>query len=85
MAEAVGPSRVKHRADEARACEERTGRGSSECASAIHFQSDHRFCCKVHPVRVLVHTYEYIVQVPVHTYIPRDEYALQTRFCIYLY
>ena len=72
MAEAVGPSRVKHRADEARACEERRGRGSFECASAI-FKVIIDFAAKFPPVRVLVHTYMYIVRVLVHTYIPRDE------------
>ena len=55
MAEAVGPSRLKHWADEASVKRGR-GRGSFECASTIHSPSDHRFCCKIPPLHVLAHT-----------------------------
>ena len=74
MAEAVGPSRVKQRADEAlvKRGEGWGGEFRVYSTSAI-FNVIIDFAAKFPPVRVLVHTYMYIVQVLVHTYIPRDE------------
>ena len=79
-AEAIGPSRVKHWADEASL---KRRRGSFECASAI-FKVIIDFAAKFPPVRASA--YEYIV-VPVYTYayIPRDEFALKTSYCHYFY